>query len=114
MDTKSEILYRYPFPIAVTYLNADNAREAVGAHDQRLKLFEVTLKYLSSIAIAQYLHDRLEDPRVKRALRGLARPSLGQWNGFLREVLGAYRRAGRLDDRSNRPIVLDLDRAAVR
>ena len=33
MDVKSDILYRYPFPIAVTYLNADNAREAVGAHD---------------------------------------------------------------------------------
>jgi hypothetical protein len=97
MDPKTEILYRYPLPIAVTYLNADNAREAVGAHDQRLKLFEVTLKYLSSIAIAQYLHDRLEDPRVKQALRGLARPSLGQWNGFLREVLSAYSRAGRLD-----------------
>jgi outer membrane protein assembly factor BamD (BamD/ComL family) len=95
MDTKTDILYRYPFPIAVTYLNADNARETVGAHDQRIRLFEVILKYLSSIAIAQYLHDRLEDPRVKQALRGLARPSLGQWNGFLREVLASYRRAGR-------------------
>lgn len=97
MDIKSEILYRYPFPIAVTYLNADNAREAVGAHDQRLRLFEVVLKYLSSIAIAQYLHDRLQDPQVRQTLRGLARPSLGQWNGFLREVLNAYRRADRVE-----------------
>jgi outer membrane protein assembly factor BamD (BamD/ComL family) len=94
---KSEILYRYPLPIAVPYLNADNAREPVGAHDLRLRLFEVTLKFLSSIAIAQYLADRLEDARVKSALRGLARPSLGQWNGFLREVLNAYRRVNRIE-----------------
>ncbi len=98
MDIKTEILYRYPFPIAVTYLNADNVREPVGAHDQRLRLFEVTLKFLSSIAIAQYVHDRLDDQRVRRVLRGLVRPSLGQWNAFLREVLNAYRRAKRLDD----------------
>jgi hypothetical protein len=98
MDVKSDILYRYPFPIAVTYLNADNAREAVGAHDQRLRLFEVVLKYLSAIAIAQYARDQLGDARVQQTLRGLVRPSLGQWNGFLREVLGAYRRARRIDD----------------
>lgn len=96
MDIKTQILYQYPYPIALTYHNADNAREAVGAHDQRVKLFEVTLKYLSSIAIAQYLHDRLDDERVKQALQGLFRPSLGQWNGFLREVLSAYERAGRI------------------
>jgi len=97
MDLKAEILYQYPFPIAVAYLNADNAREAIAGHDQRLRLFEVTLKYLSSIAIAQYLRDRLEDPNVKQVLRGLARPSLGQWNGFLREILNAYRRTNRLE-----------------
>jgi len=98
MDLKAEILYQYPFPIAVTYLNADNAREAVAAHDQRIRLFEVTLKLLASIVIAQYVRDRLGDARVKKALRGLVRPSLGQWNGFLREVLNAYRRAGRTDE----------------
>ncbi len=95
-NIKTQILYQYPYPIALTYHNADNAREAVGAHDQRVKLFEVTLKYLSSIAIAQYLNDHLEDERVKQALQGLFRPSLGQWNGFLREVLSAYERAGRI------------------
>ncbi|MBN1582713.1 MAG: zinc ribbon domain-containing protein [Anaerolineae bacterium] len=95
MNVKAEILYQYPYPIALTYHNADNAREAVGAHDQRIRLFEVTLKFLSSIAVAQYLNDKLEDPLVKRTLQGLFRPSLGQWNGFLREVLSAYQRANR-------------------
>jgi outer membrane protein assembly factor BamD (BamD/ComL family) len=44
------------------------------------------------------LHDELEDPRVKRTLQGLFRPSLGQWNGFLREVLSAYQRTNRLTE----------------
>ncbi len=98
MDIKAKILYQYPFPIALTYHNADNAREAVGAHDQRIKLLEVTLKYLASICIAQFLRDELEDPRVKQSLSGLFRPSLGQWNGFLREILNAYKRVNRAND----------------
>ncbi len=97
MDTKTDILYRYPYPIALTYHNADNAREVMAAHDQCLKLFEVTLKYLASIAIAQYVRQAGDDDKVNRVLRGLSRPSLGQWNGFLREVLTYYDRAGKRD-----------------
>ena len=33
METKTDILYRYPYPIALTYHNADNAREVMAAHD---------------------------------------------------------------------------------
>jgi tetratricopeptide (TPR) repeat protein len=97
MDIKTDILYRYPYPIALTYHNADNAREVMAAHDQRLKLFEVTLKYLATIAIAQYVRQAGDDDRVNQTLRGLSRPSLGQWNGFLREILTYYDRAGRRD-----------------
>jgi hypothetical protein len=97
MDTKTDILYRYPYPIALTYHNADNAREVMAGHDQRLKLFEVTLKYLASIAIAQYVRQAGNDEKVNRSLRGLARPSLGQWNGFLREILSYYDRTGKRD-----------------
>ena len=32
MDVKLDILYRYPYPVAMTYHNADNAREVQGAH----------------------------------------------------------------------------------
>jgi len=97
MDTKTDILYRYPYPIALTYHNADNAREVTAAHDQRLKLFEVALKYLASIAIAQYVRQAGDDEKVNQTLRGLSRPSLGQWNGFLREILTYYDRTGRRD-----------------
>ncbi|OQY19046.1 MAG: hypothetical protein B6I34_10005 [Anaerolineaceae bacterium 4572_32.1] len=97
METKTDILYRYPYPIALTYHNADNAREVMAAHDQRIKLFEVTLKYLASIAIAQYVRQAGDDEKVNLILRGLARPSLGQWNGFLRQVLTYYDQAGKRD-----------------
>jgi hypothetical protein len=97
MDVKFDILYRYPYPLAMTYHNADNAREVLGAHDQRIKLFEVILKYLASIVIAQYVHDGAEDEQVNNTLRGLARPSLGQWNGFLRQILSYYDRLGKAD-----------------
>ncbi len=97
MDVKFDILYRYPYPLAMTYHNADNAREVQGAHDQRVKLFEVILKYLASIAIAQYVRDGAEDEQVNNTLRGLARPSLGQWNGFLRQILSYYDRLGKVD-----------------
>jgi WD40 repeat protein len=98
MDVRDEIRYRYPYPIALTYHNASNAREVVAAHDQRLRLFEVLLKYLASVAICQYLTGPHDDPRVNRTLRGLIRPSLGQWNGFLRSVLTYYENANRRDD----------------
>jgi hypothetical protein len=73
MDVKSDIYFQYPFPIAVTFHNADNTREPVEAHDRILKLFEVTLKYLASIMICEYLEDGPDDPQVNRALGGLAR-----------------------------------------
>ncbi len=97
MDIRDEIRYRYPYPIALTYHNTVNAREIMAAHDQRLKLFEVTLKYTASIAVCQYLiGSQHDDPQVNRTLRGLTRPSLGQWNGFLRVVLTYYKNNNRL------------------
>ncbi len=97
MENKTSILYRYPYPIALTYHNADNAREVMAAHDQRLKLFEVTLKYMASITIAQYVRQAGDDEKVNQTLQGLSRPSLGQWNGFLREILSYYDRTGQRD-----------------
>ncbi|MBU1877770.1 MAG: hypothetical protein KJ734_02355, partial [Chloroflexi bacterium] len=71
MDIRDEIRYRYPNPIALTYHNTVNAREAMLAHSQRLRLFEVILKYLASIAICQYLGSPRDDAQVNRTLRDL-------------------------------------------
>ncbi len=97
MEIKDAIRYRYPYPIALTYHNTGSTRETVGLHDQILRLFEVILKYLATIVISQYIQDEGRDNRVNRALRGLTRPSLGQWNGFVREVLRYYDRSGQKD-----------------
>ena len=62
-----------------------NAHEPRERHDAAYYLFEVLLKYVASIAVADYLESEEREHRVNAALKGLARPSLGEWLGFLRE-----------------------------
>ncbi|MBI4601034.1 MAG: hypothetical protein HY721_03650 [Planctomycetes bacterium] len=86
MDDR-RILDRYPLPLARGYLRYRNASEARERHDAAYYLFEIYLKYAASIAIAHYLAGEGRDHRVNAALKGLARPSLGEWLRFLRECL---------------------------
>jgi tRNA A-37 threonylcarbamoyl transferase component Bud32 len=75
----------YPLPIARGYRRFLNAEEPRERHDAAYYLFEVYLKYLSAVAVAHYLAGEERDHRVNAALKGLARPSLGEWLRFLRE-----------------------------
>ncbi len=86
MDDR-KILDFQPLPIARGYRRCRNAREARERHDVAYSLFEIYLKYLASIAIARYLSVEQRDHRVNAVLKGLARPSLGEWLRFLRECL---------------------------
>ena len=87
MDDR-RILEKYPLPIARGYRRCRNAAEARERHDAAYYLFEIYLKFAASIAIAHYLAGEGRDHRVNAALKGLARPSLGEWLRFLRECLG--------------------------
>ena len=86
MDDR-KILENYPLPIARGYRRYRNASEVRERHDAAYYLFEVYLKYLAAVAIAEYLAGEARDHRVNAALKGLARPSLGEWLRFLRECL---------------------------
>ncbi len=86
MDDR-KILDHYPLPIARGYRRARNAAESRERHDASYYLFEIYLKYLASIVIAHYLAGEARDHKVNAALKGLARPSLGEWLRFLRECL---------------------------
>ena len=86
MDDR-RILEHYPLPIARGYRRYRNANEVRERHDAAYYLFEVYLKYVAAVAIAQYLAGEGRDHRVNAALKGLARPSLGEWLRFLRECL---------------------------
>jgi serine/threonine protein kinase/predicted Zn-dependent protease len=91
------ILEHFPLPIARAYRRYLNAPDARERHDAAYYLFEVYLKYVASIAIALYLDGDARDHRVNAVLKGLARPSLGEWLRFLRECLGFVARDGRGD-----------------
>jgi serine/threonine protein kinase/Tol biopolymer transport system component len=96
MDGRA-ILEHFPLPIARLYRRLLNASPPRDRHDLAYYLFEVYLKYVASIAIAAYLAGEGRDHRVNAALKGLARPSLGEWLRFLRECLGFLRSAGGMD-----------------
>jgi hypothetical protein len=83
-----KVLESYPLPLARGYRRYRNAAEARERHDAAYYCFEIYLKYAASIAIAHYLTGGQRDHRVNAALKGLARPSLGEWLRFLRECLG--------------------------
>jgi serine/threonine protein kinase/predicted Zn-dependent protease len=84
MDDR-KILDVYPLPLARGYRRYLNAAQGRERHDAAYYLFEIYLKYVSSVAIAWYLRGEARDHRVNAALKGLARPSLGEWLRFLRE-----------------------------
>ena len=86
MDDR-RILDHFPLPIARGYRRYRNAAEVGERHNAAYYLFEIYLKYLASVAIAHYLAGDARDHRVNAVLKGLARPSLGEWLRFLRECL---------------------------
>jgi len=92
----SDIRGRYPYPLSATYHRAFfESRDASLIHDYMLDLFEVTLKYCASIALAQYIEDEINDPGISSTLPNLERPSLGHWQGWLRDILRLYQRQKR-------------------
>lgn len=79
---------KYPFVVAWLF-NAYTKGEGASAHRLQalLGLFEGTVRYLSSVALAIYVQSRMEDPNVDSVLReGLASPALGTWWRMLVEI----------------------------
>jgi ABC transport system ATP-binding/permease protein len=89
----AEIGDRYPYPLVATYDRAlFQAPDPSEAHEYLIDLVEMTLKYLAAIAMAQYFRDGVPDATINHDLKGLQRPSLGQWQGWLRDILRFYER----------------------
>ena len=87
----ADIRARYPYPLAATFYRAFyDAPDLSTIHEYLLDLFEVTLKYCAAIVLAQYVKDGIDDPVINRSLQDLQRPSLGHWQGWLREILRLY------------------------
>ena len=89
----TDIRGRYPYPLSATFHRAYyETRDPAMIHDYMLDLFEVTVKYLASIVIAQYVKDGSADAALNNSLLNLQRPSLGHWQGWLRDIIRLYGR----------------------
>jgi DeoR/GlpR family transcriptional regulator of sugar metabolism len=85
MERVSEsILHDYPYPIAKCYERLIRTRERGERWDAIRYLFEVSLKYAASVAIAQYLQSGAASAATNGSFACLARPSLGHWLNLLR------------------------------
>lgn len=88
---------KYPFPISHTYGYLESRIEPEDRYQALLACFEVTLKTITAIAVANFMHDVQENPDIgnvnmfRDLLEILGRPlSLGHWNKLLQLTLRPY------------------------
>ncbi len=87
----------FPFPISHTYTYLQSRVDPDDRYQALLACFEVTLKTIASIALANFTRDIQNDPTLGNAhlfqdlLDTLSRPlSLGHWQGLLHRTLRPY------------------------
>jgi hypothetical protein len=85
---------RLPLPLAKLYRRAHNARDPFDRHQAAYFLWEAALKLLGSAAIVAYAEHRSPDPKLAERLTNLARPALGHWWEFVRELVPVLAAAG--------------------
>ena len=85
---------KYPFPISHAYTYLESRVDPSDRYQAVLACFEVTLKTIASIALANFFRDVQDDPTLGNAslfqdlLDTLSRPlSLGHWHTLLRLTL---------------------------
>jgi hypothetical protein len=88
---------KYPFPISHAHTYLESRVDPNDRYQAALSCFEVTLKCIASIALANFMQDVQEDTRLGNAnlfqdlLDRLSRPlSLGHWHELLRRTLRPY------------------------
>ena len=89
----------YPFPISHAYTYMESRGDPGDRYAALLDCFEVTLKTVTSIALANFVRDMQEDPDLGNVhmfqdlVDALSRPmSLGHWHNLLRLTLRPYHR----------------------
>ena len=88
---------RYPFPISHAFTYLESRVDPGDRYQALLTCFEVTLKTIASIALANFVIDVQDDPEMGDAylfqdlVDTLNRPlSLGHWHELLRRTLRPY------------------------
>ena len=89
----AKILGEYPYPIARSYYRAyKQTRDETQIHDFLMDLYEVTVKYMAVLAMCQYISEGGGDQTISDSLQALERPSLGNWVGWMRDIINYYAR----------------------
>ena len=85
-----------PYPIASLYDEMQAETQPGVRFRSLVRCFAGFLKFISLIAVSDYLLGDYNDPTIDELLSGekLKRPSLGHWNEFLREILKFHLRNG--------------------
>ena len=90
MKLSDVIVQTYPYPLATAAKRFNDATEHMEGFMCLANLFEVSLKYLASIGLAQYLRVEDMDEGIQRELEKLPRPTLGVWDDILRTCMRFY------------------------
>lgn len=96
-DLKRLVRQKYPFPISHAYTYLESRADPDDRYQALLSCFEVTLKSIAAIALANFMRDIQDDPKLGNAhlfqdlVDMLSRPlSLGHWQELLRLTLRPY------------------------
>jgi hypothetical protein len=96
---KRLVRQKYPFPISHAYTYLESRADPDDRYRALLSCFEVTLKSIAAIALANFMRDIQDDPKLGNAhlfqdlVDMLSRPlSLGHWQELLRLTLRPYAR----------------------
>ena len=94
---KQRIRLEYPFPISHAYTYLESRANVQDCYAALLNCFEVTLKTVTSIALANFMRDIQEHPKLGNVhifqdlVNTMNRPmSLGHWHNLLRRTLRPY------------------------
>src|SRR5882724_5436424 len=88
------LLRELPLPLAQLYRRGHNAKSALERHQAGYYLWEVALKLLGSVAIAEFAERGQHDPELVERLQNLARPATGHWWEFVRRLVPVLADAG--------------------
>lgn len=89
----AKILGEYPYPLARSYYRAYKAtRDENQIHDFLMDLYEVMVKYPATLVMSQYTNEGAPDATINEQLQAIERPSLGNWVGWLRDIINFYGR----------------------
>jgi hypothetical protein len=103
---------KYPFPIAIVSRRLANAQRGLETFSLLLDFFEVVIRFIVLVQIADYMSSQQKAPLdVRSGLSELSKPSLGTWvnlfrflrqrqteNAFLKEIKAQKIREKTLDD----------------